>query len=266
MNEMHHTMNEGHTGTSGDMSTNDGSISSTQSCNQMRYNCGDNNCSQYDGNRHAPSSSTSHAPSIPSSRWVPPKGRTANSVSQSSSNAMAGSLYRQTISSGKSNKKYENRNNGVGEGQRGGGKAKRQRRHNSNDTHNQRNQHRSTSSRPRPKKNIISPESTSFLSSSSSSTTTQQQSQSSNDTSCTNISNDDAMPKLDPNNNTHARRIQQRRRQVMFGKNTAGYEEYIKKMPKHKRPRNRKSLDCPMTPDYLLDIPTKRWQGLMNAW
>ena len=258
---------EGHTGISGDMSTtNDGSTSSTQSY-QKRYNYGDNNCSQYDGNRHAPSSSsTSHAPSIPSTRWVPPKGRTTNSGSQSSINAMAGSLYRQTISSGQSsmlNTKYDNRSNGVGEGQRGGGKAKRQHRHNSNDTYNQRNQHRNTSSRPLPKKNIISPESTSFLSSSS----TQQQYQSSHDTSCINSkNNDDDIPKLDPNNNTHARRIQQRRRQVLFGKNTAGYEEYIKKIPKHKRPRNRKSLDCPMTPDYLLDIPTKRWQGLMNAW
>jgi len=25
-------------------------------------------------------------------------------------------------------------------------------------------------------------------------------------------------------------------------------------------------MDCPMTPDHTLDIPNKRWQGLMNAW
>ena len=72
------------------------------------------------------------------------------------------------------------------------------------------------------------------------------------------------VPKLDPKNPDHARRIRQRRRQVLFGKNTAGYEEYAKKIPKHKR--KFKSLDHPTTPDHLVDIPTKRWQGQINAW
>ncbi len=72
------------------------------------------------------------------------------------------------------------------------------------------------------------------------------------------------VPKLDPDNPEHARRIRQRRRQVMFGKNTAGYEEYVKKVPRHKR--KFKSLEHPQTPDHLADIPTKRWQGQMNAW
>jgi hypothetical protein len=72
------------------------------------------------------------------------------------------------------------------------------------------------------------------------------------------------VPKLDPNNPEHARRIRQRRRQVLFGKNTIGYEEFIKKVPKHKR--KFKSLEHPQTPDYLADIPTKRWQGQINAW
>lgn len=72
------------------------------------------------------------------------------------------------------------------------------------------------------------------------------------------------VPKLDPNNPEHARRIRQRRRQVMFGKNTAGYEEYVKKVPRHKR--KFKSLEHPQTPDHLADIPTKRWQGQINAW
>lgn len=72
------------------------------------------------------------------------------------------------------------------------------------------------------------------------------------------------VPKLDPNNPEHARRIRQRRRQVLFGKNTAGYEEYLKKVPRHKR--KFKSLEHPQTPDHLADIPTKRWQGQMNAW
>lgn len=72
------------------------------------------------------------------------------------------------------------------------------------------------------------------------------------------------VPKLDPDNPDHARRIRQRRRQVLFGKNTAGYEEYIKKVPKHKR--KFKCLEHPQTPDHLADIPTKRWQGQINAW
>ena len=125
-------------------------------------------------------------------------------------------------------------------GQRGGGKVSRQRRHTSNDTQKQ---------RMLTKKNIISPDSS----------TNPQSTNSSNNTNV-----DDTIPKLDPDNPVHAKRIQQRRRQVMFGRNTAGYEEYIKQIPKNKR--RKRSLDCPMTPDYLLDIPTKRWQGLMNAW
>jgi hypothetical protein len=36
----------------------------------------------------------------------------------------------------------------------------------------------------------------------------------------------------------YARRIHQRRRQIVFGKNTAGYEEYTKQFPKEKRRRN----------------------------
>lgn len=73
-----------------------------------------------------------------------------------------------------------------------------------------------------------------------------------------------ALPKLDPTDPTAARRIHQRRRQVLFGKNTAGYEAYTQQVPKTKRKKN--SMDHPQTPDYNLDISAKRWQGLMNAW
>ncbi len=60
------------------------------------------------------------------------------------------------------------------------------------------------------------------------------------------------------------RRIEQRRRAVQHGKNTAGYYEYVKQVPKsQRRPR---SMKHPSTPDYTLDIPTKRWQGLVKAW
>lgn len=71
-------------------------------------------------------------------------------------------------------------------------------------------------------------------------------------------------PKLNKLDPVHLRRMQQRRRAVSMGKNTIGYDEYIRKIPKHKRvPR---SMDCPATPDHTLDIPAKRWQGLLKAW
>lgn len=62
----------------------------------------------------------------------------------------------------------------------------------------------------------------------------------------------------------HARRIQQRSRMIMFGKNTAGYDEYVKQVPKEtRRPR---CMDHPATPDHTLDIPNRRWQGMVKAW
>lgn len=75
---------------------------------------------------------------------------------------------------------------------------------------------------------------------------------------------DPIFPTLDQSDPVHARRIQQRRKMVQMGKNTAGYFEYTKKVPKEKRrPR---SMDTPSTPDHTLDIPTKRWQGMIKAW
>mmetsp|Transcript_45106 Transcript_45106/g.54648 ORF Transcript_45106/g.54648 Transcript_45106/m.54648 type:complete len:291 (-) Transcript_45106:71-943(-) len=72
------------------------------------------------------------------------------------------------------------------------------------------------------------------------------------------------IPRLDPEKPEHARRIQQRRRQISMGKNTAGYDEYVKRVPKHKRKKF--SMEHPSTPDATLDIPAKRFQGVMNAW
>jgi len=84
---------------------------------------------------------------------------------------------------------------------------------------------------------------------------------------CHNISRNETeirFPRLDPEKKEHARRIHQRQRMVSYGKNTVGYDEYIKKIPKHKRkPR---SLEHPMTPDAGADIPNKRWLGLVKAW
>jgi hypothetical protein len=74
---------------------------------------------------------------------------------------------------------------------------------------------------------------------------------------------DPIFPKLNQGDPAHARRIQQRRKMVQMGKNTAGYFEYTKQVPKEKR---RRSMDTPSTPDHTLDIPTKRWQGMVKAW
>lgn len=75
---------------------------------------------------------------------------------------------------------------------------------------------------------------------------------------------DPIFPQLDQSDPVHARRIQQRRRTVQMGKNTAGYFEYTKQVPRERR--RLRSMDTPSTPDHTLDIPTKRWQGMVKAW
>ena len=75
---------------------------------------------------------------------------------------------------------------------------------------------------------------------------------------------EEVFDKLDPNQPDHARRIFQRRKAIAKGKNTAGYQHYVHEVPKHQRqPR---SMQTPSTPDPSLDIPAKRWQGLVKAW
>lgn len=75
---------------------------------------------------------------------------------------------------------------------------------------------------------------------------------------------EEVFDKLDPNQPDHARRIYQRRKAIAKGKNTAGYQHYVVQVPKNQRqPR---SMRTPSTPDPSLDIPAKRWQGLVKAW
>lgn len=75
---------------------------------------------------------------------------------------------------------------------------------------------------------------------------------------------DETFSKLDPNDEVHSNRIQQRRKQILMGKNTVGYECYIQRIPKSNR--KLRSMDTPSTPDHTLDIPAKRWTGLVKAW
>lgn len=75
---------------------------------------------------------------------------------------------------------------------------------------------------------------------------------------------DTLFAKLDPTDEVQANRMQQRRKQVTMGKNTAGYECYLQQVPKSSRkPR---SMDTPSTPDHTLDVPAKRWAGIVRAW
>ena len=76
---------------------------------------------------------------------------------------------------------------------------------------------------------------------------------------------DDDFAKLNPSDNpVHANRIQQRRKAIEKGKNTAGYDCYRQQVPKAER--RLLSMDTPTTPDPTLDIPAKRWLGQMRAW
>jgi hypothetical protein len=70
--------------------------------------------------------------------------------------------------------------------------------------------------------------------------------------------------KLDPKDPEHLKRIEQRKKDIAKGKNTAGYHAYTQQVPKEKR--RIRSMETPSTPDATLDISKKRWQGLVKAW
>lgn len=69
---------------------------------------------------------------------------------------------------------------------------------------------------------------------------------------------------LNPDDPVHVNRLAQRRKQIAKGKNTAGYEIYSQQVPKEKR--RRRSMETPTTPNAKLDIPQKRWLGMVKAW
>ena len=70
--------------------------------------------------------------------------------------------------------------------------------------------------------------------------------------------------KLKAEDPVHKQRIVTRQKAILKGKNTAGYDAYIQEVPiQQRRPR---SMETPSTPDPTLDIPAKRWQGMVKAW
>ena len=70
--------------------------------------------------------------------------------------------------------------------------------------------------------------------------------------------------KLDPKNSQSAHKIQQRRKAITKGKNTVGYDKYIAALPKEQR--QKRSMVTPSTPDHTLDIPNKKWNGMVRSW
>lgn len=67
--------------------------------------------------------------------------------------------------------------------------------------------------------------------------------------------------KLDASIPEEDRRMLQRQRAVLKGKNTVGYDAYTGQVKKHER-----SIRHPRTPDHTLDIPNRRWLGLVKSW
>ena len=235
---------------------NDDGSSSTN----VRQNGHDNDNGPHRYDTAPTANSQSRTPSAPrpsfvsSHRWEPPERKQRFHERDG-----AGSLRTDGKSSNRDRNKHYSGAGSGGLGQsRGGGKVTRRRRHSSHDARNERNKyhphHPRSRSPPRPENDAIA---------------TPEQPAATSQPPAPPPGSDvgaavTALPRLDPADPAHARRIQQRRRQVLFGKNTAGYEEYTKKVPRHKRrPR---SMECPMTPDHMADIPAKRWQGMMNAW
>lgn len=85
-----------------------------------------------------------------------------------------------------------------------------------------------------------------------------------NESSSSTISATAIFDKLNPDDPVHRNRISAREKAIQKGKNTAGYDAYLQQIPKHqRRPR---SMETPSTPDPTLDIPAKRWQGIVKAW
>jgi len=60
---------------------------------------------------------------------------------------------------------------------------------------------------------------------------------------------------------TDPKRIKARQTQIDYGKNTSGYDNYIKQIPKHKRTKG-----CPMTPDIHQQCSKRSWDGQIRSW
>ena len=62
---------------------------------------------------------------------------------------------------------------------------------------------------------------------------------------------------------TDPRRLSQRRKEIAYGKNTLGYERYLRMVPKEKR---RHPRDHPPTPDPTRKYSKRQFDGIVRAW
>jgi hypothetical protein len=84
-------------------------------------------------------------------------------------------------------------------------------------------------------------------------------------TSCEDASKQESIfLKLDPKDPKNAHKIQQRRKAITKGKNTIGYDIYCRSVPKEER--QKRSMVTPSTPDHTVDIPNKKWNGMVRSW
>ena len=83
--------------------------------------------------------------------------------------------------------------------------------------------------------------------------------------SCEDVSTQERIfNKLNPTNSQHVHKMKQRHKAIAKGKNTIGYDIYSRTIPKEKRQKF--SMVTPSTPDHTLDIPNKKWNGLVRSW
>ena len=90
---------------------------------------------------------------------------------------------------------------------------------------------------------------------------------SSNVSSSSNDSRNNNMPhpfRMATDRETDLHKIQQRQKQIRFGKNTIGYDNYIKAVPKKDRQRHNNAH--PKTPDVYLKVSKRQFDGLVQSW
>ena len=65
--------------------------------------------------------------------------------------------------------------------------------------------------------------------------------------------------------NATQKRLDQRLRMIQYGKNTIGYDEYLRQVPKHLRKRS--NPNHPSTPDaHDLELSWRRFRGQVSVW
>ena len=75
---------------------------------------------------------------------------------------------------------------------------------------------------------------------------------------------DNHAPRMQHNEReTDPRRLSQRRKEIAYGKNTLGYERYLRMVPKEKR---RHPRDHPPTPDPTRKYSKRQFDGIVRAW